>query len=111
MSGKAKKPLGNDVHRVSFTDGRPVRLLARSTGHRGGRRELLQWLTTNHITALSFFILSFALSACVLANLFLEAIGVFQSPRNDALLFIGLGYSVTSGLKWAHLPRRVRPRR
>ena len=73
--------------------------------------ELMQWLTPNRIEALGDFLWNCALSICVLATVFLEAIGVFQSSRNGALLLISLGASMASRLRRASFCRCARPRR
>src|SRR5258708_36489806 len=73
--------------------------------------ELMRWLTPNHIDALGDFMWNCALSICVLATVFLEAIGVFQGSQNGDLLLIGLGASMASRLRRASFHRRAPPNR
>jgi hypothetical protein len=87
-----------------------------SRGGKSGRlkidfwREVMRWLTPSRIEALSDFMWDSGLSICVLAIVFLEAIGAFHSSRNSDLLLISLGASMASRLRRGSFYRRVRSR-
>ncbi len=104
MSGEPKESPERKSRLSSSQDGRSVRV----NGGAAFWREIMRWLTPNHIEALGHFMWNCALSICVLATVFLEAIGVFQRPRNGDLLLIGLGSSVASGLRRASFHHHAR---
>jgi len=105
MSGELKESPERKSREISSQGDSSVRLKSDLW------REIMRWLTPNHIDALGDFMWNCALSICVLATVFLEAIGVFQGSQNGDLLLIGLGASMASRLRRASFHRRARPRR
>ncbi len=92
---------------ISSQGSRSVRL--KSNGERW--REIMRWLSASRIDALGVFMWDCTLSICVLATVFFEAVGVFQSSRNGDLLLLGLGSSIASRLRRASFYLRARHRR